>query len=87
MGEHQRLRDTRMVFQYATVQEFCRPVEDITGRTVRSFHSSIDTKVDGMAIETFVLSTPRARSSARRGWPAAADLVTAIRQRLDCPRG
>jgi uncharacterized protein YbcI len=55
MGEHQRLRDTRMVFQYATVQEFCRPVEDITGRTVRSFHSSIDTKVDGMAIETFVL--------------------------------
>src|SRR4051794_4736237 len=54
MGEHQRLRDTRMFFQYATVQEFCEPVEDITGRTVRSFHSSIDTEVDGMAIETFV---------------------------------
>jgi len=54
MGEHQRLRDTRMFFQYATVREFCRPVELITGRTVRSFHSSIDTKVDGMAVETFI---------------------------------
>jgi len=55
MGEHQRLRDTRMFFQYATVREFCQPVEDITGRTVRSFHSSVDTLVDGMAVETFVL--------------------------------
>ena len=55
MGEHQRLRDTRMFFQYATVREFCQPVEDITGRKVRAFHSSIDTKVDGMAVETFVL--------------------------------
>jgi len=55
LEEHQRLRDTRMFFQYATVREFCDPVEAVTGRTVRSFHSSIDTKVDGMAIETFVL--------------------------------
>ena len=55
MGEHQRLRDTRIFFQYASVREFCEPVEQITGRTVRAFHSSIDTKVDGMAMETFVL--------------------------------
>src|SRR4051812_29556189 len=54
MGEHQRLRDTRMFFQYATVREFCEPVEQITGRTVRSFHSSIDTKVNGMSVESFV---------------------------------
>ena len=54
MGEHQRLRDTRMVFQYATVREFCEPVERITGRTVRSFHSSVDTEVDGLSVETFV---------------------------------
>src|SRR3954447_10132076 len=33
MGEHQRLRDTRMYFQYATVREFCEPIERITGRT------------------------------------------------------
>src|SRR4051794_8798688 len=55
LGEHQRLRDLRMFFQYATVTEFCRPVERITGRKVRAFHSSIDTLADGMAIETFVL--------------------------------
>ena len=55
MGEHQRLRDTRMFFQYATVREFCEPVERITGRKVRSFLSALDTEVDGLAIETFVL--------------------------------
>jgi uncharacterized protein YbcI len=54
LGEHQRLRDMRMIFQYAMVREFCEPVEQITGRTVRSFHSSIDTIADGMALETFV---------------------------------
>jgi uncharacterized protein YbcI len=54
MGEHQPLRDTRMLFQYATVPEFCQPVEQITGRTVRSFHSSIDTMADGMSVETFI---------------------------------
>ena len=54
MGEHQRLRDTRIYFQYASVREFCEPVERITGRTVRSFHSSVDTEADGLAVETFV---------------------------------
>jgi uncharacterized protein YbcI len=54
MGQHQRLRDMRMYFQYATLREFCEPVERITGRKVRSFHSSIDTKVDGLAVETFI---------------------------------
>jgi uncharacterized protein YbcI len=55
LGEHQRLRDLRMFFQYASVREFCEPVERITGRKVRAFHSSIDTEVDGMAVEVFVL--------------------------------
>jgi uncharacterized protein YbcI len=54
LGEHQRLRDTRTFFQYATVRGFCEPVEQITGRTVRSFQSSIDTMVDGMSVETFI---------------------------------
>jgi len=31
MGEHQRLRDTRMFFQYATVDQFTSNVEQITG--------------------------------------------------------
>lgn len=55
MGEHQRLRDMRMFFQYATVKEFCEPVEMITGRKVRSFHSSVDTEVDGLSTELFIL--------------------------------
>ena len=55
MGEHQRLRDVRMFFQYATVREFWEPVEQITGRKVRSFHSSIDTEVDGLSTELFIL--------------------------------
>jgi uncharacterized protein YbcI len=55
LGEHQRLRDTRMFFQYATVPEFCEPVERVTGRKVRSFLSGIDTAVDGLSIESFVL--------------------------------
>ncbi|MFL5863317.1 MAG: hypothetical protein ACJ780_21510 [Solirubrobacteraceae bacterium] len=46
LGEHQRLLDTRMFFQYATVREFCEQVEQITGRTIRSFISGIDTAVD-----------------------------------------
>jgi uncharacterized protein YbcI len=53
LGEHQRLRDIRMFFQYATVREFCEPVERITGRTVRTFHSSIDTEAGGQAVEVF----------------------------------
>jgi len=58
LGEHQRLRDTRMVFQYATVREFCEPVEAITGRKVRAFLSAIDTEADGLAMETFVFHPP-----------------------------
>lgn len=58
MGEHQRLRDTRMFFQYATLREFCEPVERITGRKVRSFLSGIDTEVAGLSMETFVLHPP-----------------------------
>ena len=34
--------------------ELCRTVEHITGRTVRSFHSSSDTDADGLAAETFL---------------------------------
>lgn len=54
MDEHQRLRDTRMFFQYATVREFCEPVEQITGRKIRAFLSAIDTEADGVCAETFL---------------------------------
>ena len=55
LGEHQRVRDMRTFFQYATVTEFCEPVERLTGRRVRAFLSAIDTQVGGLAMETFVL--------------------------------
>ncbi len=55
LGEHQRLRDTRMFFQYATMLGFCAPVERLTGRKVRAFLSGIDTAVDGLSLELFVL--------------------------------
>lgn len=55
LGEHQRLRDLRLFFQYATVREFCESIEQITGRTVRAFFSAIDTEADGLAIESFIL--------------------------------
>src|SRR4051794_29766044 len=43
MGEHERLRETRMFFQYASVREMCEPIERVTGRKVRAFVSGIDT--------------------------------------------
>jgi uncharacterized protein YbcI len=55
MGEHHRLRDTRTFFQYATVPEFCEPVERLTGRTVRAFISGIDTEAGGASLEAFLL--------------------------------
>jgi uncharacterized protein YbcI len=55
LGEHQRLRDVRMFFQYATVAEFCAPIEENTGRKVRAFVSGLDTEVEGLAVELFVL--------------------------------
>src|SRR6476659_8596187 len=34
MGEHQRLRDTRMYFQYATADKFREIIERFTGRKI-----------------------------------------------------
>jgi uncharacterized protein YbcI len=55
LGEHERLRDMRIFFQYASVAEFCEPVERLTQRSVKSFISGVDTKVDGLSVELFVL--------------------------------
>jgi uncharacterized protein YbcI len=66
MGEHQRLRETRVYFQYASVEEFCEPVERLTGRTVRSFLSGIDTLVDGLSVELFVLWPEGVEGESRR---------------------
>jgi uncharacterized protein YbcI len=68
MGEHERLRETRSFFQYASVREFCEPFERLTGRKVRAFISGIDTEVNGLSVETFVLhpaGADEAQSRAR----------------------
>jgi uncharacterized protein YbcI len=54
MGEHQRLRDTRLYFQHATKEEFIQTVERILDRKVRAFNSSIDTHTD-VSVEVFHL--------------------------------
>jgi uncharacterized protein YbcI len=59
MGEHQRLRDTRLYFQHATKGDFIGIIERIMNRKVRAFNSSIDTHND-VSVEVFHLepSTP-----------------------------
>jgi uncharacterized protein YbcI len=54
MGEHQRLRDARMFFQYASETKFCEAVERITGRSVRGFVSGLDAEHD-ISTEVFYL--------------------------------
>jgi uncharacterized protein YbcI len=66
LGEHGRVRELRTFFQYANVREFCEPVERLTGRTVRSFVSGIDTYVDGLSLETFVLYPAGAEGETSR---------------------
>jgi uncharacterized protein YbcI len=61
MGEHQRLRDIRLLFQYAETSTFTAPIERITGRKVRGFISGIDTNAD-IACELFVLEPQSAQS-------------------------
>jgi uncharacterized protein YbcI len=54
MEEHQRLRDTRLYFQYATKEQFIGMIERILNRKVRAFNSSIDTYND-VSVEVFHL--------------------------------
>jgi uncharacterized protein YbcI len=65
MGEHQRLRDLRLLFQYASVRTFCEPVERLIGRKVRAFISGIDTHAD-VATELYLLY-PRGHEGPSRG--------------------
>ena len=69
LGEHHRLRETRMFLQYASVDDFCGSVERATGRTVKAFISGIDTAVDGVAVETFVLYPVGVDGPSRRTLP------------------
>ena len=65
MGEHQRLRDVRLFFQYASIEALCEPIERLTGRRVRSFVSGMDTLTD-YSVEVFELHPDGADAPSRR---------------------
>ena len=52
MGEHQRVRESRMFLQVATEEQFVAAVENLTGRKVRAFASAID-PAPGVVFEVF----------------------------------
>ncbi|MGH2886803.1 MAG: Na-translocating system protein MpsC family protein [Solirubrobacteraceae bacterium] len=54
MGEHQRLREARLFFQYALEDQFRAIVEQALGRRTVAFVSGIDTARD-VAMEVFTL--------------------------------
>ena len=63
MGEHQRLREARLFFQYALEDQFRAIVEEALGRCTLAFVSGIDTSRD-VAIEVFTLE-PMAEDGSR----------------------
>jgi uncharacterized protein YbcI len=54
LGEHQRLRDIRLLFQQSAEREMRTMIEEISGRRVTAFTSGMDT-VSDVATEVFVL--------------------------------
>jgi uncharacterized protein YbcI len=53
MGEHQRVRETRIAYQVATAPDFVAAVEQILNRKVRAFSSGTDV-VQDVVFETFL---------------------------------
>jgi uncharacterized protein YbcI len=54
LGEHQRLRETRLYFQHVTKEQFCAVIERHLDRRVRAFISGLDTERD-VSSEIFYL--------------------------------
>ena len=54
-GRGDRVRDVRMTFQLATEDRFRKTVEELTGRSVRSFVSAVDVENE-IAYEVFLLA-------------------------------
>lgn len=66
LGEHQRLRDSRMFFQYATEERFIEATERVTGRRVRAFVSGID-PVNDVSCEVFYFVPEQEPRASRDG--------------------
>jgi len=54
IGEAERMRETRLIFQHASEDRFRDAIEEITGRRVEAFVSGIDGNID-LALEFFAL--------------------------------
>ena len=54
IGDHERLRDLRLYFQYMAEGQFTEVIERALGRRVRAFISGMDTRKD-VAAELFYL--------------------------------
>jgi uncharacterized protein YbcI len=65
MGEHQRVRETRMAFQVATAAEFVGAIEQILNRKVRAFSSGTDVVKD-VVFENFLLERDDASGNGAR---------------------
>ena len=66
MGEHATTaRHAHVLPVREPCAGFCEPVERLTGRKVRAFVSGIDTAVDGLSVETFVLHPAGADGPSR----------------------
>jgi uncharacterized protein YbcI len=63
MGEHQRLRDVRLFFQYSSEDEIRGVIEEATGRNVRAFVSGTDAAQD-VSTEIFYLEPQDAKVRA-----------------------
>ena len=64
MGEEQRLRDIRSMFQYATEPKFRAAVEEATGRRVIGFMSGTDIEHD-ISCEVFTLESTAVTTDGR----------------------
>jgi uncharacterized protein YbcI len=71
MGDHQRVRESRLAFQAATADEFIAAVERIVGRKVRAFASATDV-IQNVVFENFVFeSDATGDGNAPAGLPGA----------------
>ena len=61
MGEHQRVRETRMFLQVASQQQFIDAVEALVPRKVRAFASATD-PAQGVVFEVFSFEPEEAAS-------------------------
>jgi uncharacterized protein YbcI len=66
LGEHQRVRETRILLQHAHERDLVQTIEQITGRSVRAFVSGIDAHKD-VSTEVFYLEPVAKPRSDQRG--------------------